>query len=85
MQSMYLQELKMPVISSDSILDYKVPYNNKIARRYNEIPLIAIISSHIQENQKLISLRDWILPMLMNGRLPPRIKPLNYRLCHSWI
>ena len=59
---------KMPVVSSDSILDYKVPYNNKIARRYNEIPLIAIISSHIQENQKLISLRDWILPMLMNGQ-----------------
>ena len=59
---------KMPVVSSDSILDYKVPYNNKIARKYNEIPLIAIISSHIQENQKLISLRDWILPMLMNGQ-----------------
>ena len=59
---------KMPVVSSDSILDYKVPYNNKIARRYNEIPLIAIISSHIQENQKLISLRDWLLPMLMNGQ-----------------
>ena len=59
---------KMPVVSSDSILDYKVPYNNKIARRYNEIPLIAIISSHIQEKQKLISLRDWLLPMLMNGQ-----------------
>ena len=59
---------KMPVVSSDSILDYKVPYNNKIARKYNEIPLIAIISSHIQENQKLISLRDWLLPMLMNGQ-----------------
>lgn len=59
---------KMPVVSSDSILDYRVPYNNKIARRYNEIPLIAIISSHIQENQKLISLRDWLLPMLMNGQ-----------------
>lgn len=59
---------KMPVVSSDSILDYKVPYNNKIARRYNEMPLIAIISSHIQENQKLISLRDWLLPMLMNGQ-----------------
>ena len=59
---------KMPVVSSDSILDYKVPYNNKIARRYNEIPFLAIISSHIQENQKLISLRDWLLPMLMNGQ-----------------
>jgi len=59
---------KMPVVSSDSILDYKVPYNNKIARKYNKIPLIAIISSHIQENQKLISLRDWLLPMLMNGQ-----------------
>lgn len=59
---------KMPVVSSDSILDYKVPYNNEIARKYNEIPLIAIISSRIQENQKLISLRDWLLPMLMNGQ-----------------
>lgn len=60
---------KMPVVSSDSILDFKVPYNNKIVRIYNKIPLIAIISSHIQENQKLISLRDWLLPMLMNGQV----------------
>ena len=59
---------KMPVVSSDSILDYKVPYNNKIVNRYNKIPLISIISSLIQENQKLISLRDWLLPMLMNGQ-----------------
>lgn len=59
---------KMPVVSSNSILDYKVPFNSKIARRYNEIPLITILSSHIQENQKLISLRDWLLHMLMNGQ-----------------
>ena len=59
---------KMPVVSSDSILDYQVPYNSDIAKRFGEHSIIETISSNIQESQRLISLRDWLLPMLMNGQ-----------------
>lgn len=32
------------------------------------IPMFNIISENTRENQQLISLRDWLLPMLMNGQ-----------------
>ena len=59
---------KMPVVSSDSVLAYKIPYNNEIVSRFNDIALMETIASNVQENQKLIELRDWLLPMLMNGQ-----------------
>ena len=59
---------KMPVVSSDSILAYKVPYNEQIVSAFNNISTIDIMAKNIQESQKLISLRDWLLPMLMNGQ-----------------
>lgn len=31
-------------------------------------PMFNVISENTRENQELISLRDWILPMLMNGQ-----------------
>ena len=33
------------------------------------IPWFSMISDNIRESQKLISLRDWLLPMLMNGQV----------------
>ena len=59
---------KMPVISSDSILAYKVPYNRTIANKFNEIKFTEVIAKNIQENQILIALRNWLLPLLMNGQ-----------------
>ena len=59
---------KMPVVSSDSILAYKVPYDDEVVSRFNDIALMEAIAANIQENQKLIALRDWLLPMLMNGQ-----------------
>lgn len=59
---------KMPVVSSDAILSYKVAYSKEIANLFNKIDLIEIIANNIQENQKLKLLRDWLLPMLMNGQ-----------------
>lgn len=32
------------------------------------MPMFDIISENIRENQQLTSLRDWLLPMLMNGQ-----------------
>ena len=31
-------------------------------------PMFNIISENTRENQELITLRDWLLPMLMNGQ-----------------
>lgn len=59
---------KMPVISSDAILSYKVAYSQEIVSLFNNIDLINTIANNVQENIKLKSLRDWLLPMLMNGQ-----------------
>ena len=32
------------------------------------MPMFDIISENTRENQQLTSLRDWLLPMLMNGQ-----------------
>lgn len=61
---------KMPVIGADDLLEYKVPYNEKIVHKFNNILLFKeVISKNIQENQKLAELRDFLLPMLMNGQV----------------
>lgn len=59
---------KMPVVSSDALLAYRVPYSEDIVSRFNKICLQQTISKNVQENQELIKLRDWLLPMLMNGQ-----------------
>ena len=59
---------KMPVVSSDAILSYKVAYSQDIVSNFNEIHLINTIANNIQENLNLKSMRDWLLPMLMNGQ-----------------
>lgn len=59
---------KMPIVSLDSIMSYKVPYSESIVRRFNRIDVRHLICSNVQETQKLASFRDWLLPMLMNGQ-----------------
>jgi type I restriction enzyme S subunit len=60
----------MPVIGSDDLLEYKVPYNENVMKKFNEVLFFKeIISNNILENQKLAELRDWLLPMLMNGQV----------------
>jgi len=61
---------KMPVIGADDLLTYKVAYNGEILKTFNEyIQFREIIAHNIIENQKLVELRDWLLPMLMNGQV----------------
>ena len=37
---------------------------------YNKVkPIHAKIQKNLQQNQKLAELRDWLLPMLMNGQV----------------
>lgn len=59
---------KMPVINSNSLLSYKVPYCHEIVAKFNEISVTDTMAKKIQENQRLTALRDWLLPMLMNGQ-----------------
>lgn len=46
-----------------------IPYDS-ILQVYHETtqPIYAQISENICENQELVKLRDWLLPMLMNGQ-----------------
>lgn len=59
---------KMPVVSSDSILSYKIAFSNDIAKKFGQFDLLNVIANNIKENQELISLRNFLLPMLMNGQ-----------------
>ncbi|MBE5917868.1 MAG: restriction endonuclease subunit S [Pseudobutyrivibrio ruminis] len=45
--------------------------NEEVAQRFKEIvePLHKVISHKIVQNLKLAKLRDWLLPMLMNGQV----------------
>lgn len=50
---------------------FKVPYGNKeLIDRFSSIvsPMLKEMFSRDKENQKLAELRDWLLPMLMNGQ-----------------
>lgn len=61
---------KMPVISSDDLLEYKFAYEENVVKKFNElISFKEIISKNITENHKLDELRDWLLPMLINGQV----------------
>ena len=59
---------KMPVVSSDSILSYKIPYSPKVVALFNRTNIRDIICRNVREANSLSSLRNWLLPMLMNGQ-----------------
>ncbi|GLU51546.1 hypothetical protein Dfri01_10070 [Dyadobacter frigoris] len=50
------------------------PQNVNIIRSFNDIitPILSKISSNQKQKQELTSLRDWLLPMLMNGQVTVR-------------
>ncbi len=58
-------------IDPNNCMSYKFPYNKEIFERFNRIiqPLLTHICSIPTETQALAALRDWLLPMLMNGQV----------------
>ena len=59
-------------LSQDLIKDLKfVIPDNELLLAFDKIiaPIINKISINIEQNQQLSSLRDWLLPMLMNGQV----------------
>lgn len=63
---------EQPVLSPVSVEKYKIAYpNNNIDKKYSECvnDLINKVLNNQKENQELASLRDFLLPMLMNGQI----------------
>ena len=62
-----------PSISHYDILELKIalPQENRILLKTNSLleDVYMKISLNQKENQQLTSLRDWLLPMLMNGQI----------------
>ena len=61
-----LKHLQKPLFLEKQIY---IPKNREL-EEFNKliIPLFNIVSENTRENQRLINLRDWLLPMLMNGQ-----------------
>nr|MCR5540104.1 hypothetical protein [Ruminococcus sp.] len=57
-------------IDPDNCMSYKFPYDKDIFARFDKAiqPLLVKISGIPTETQALVALRDWLLPMLMNGQ-----------------
>ena len=57
-------------IDPDNCMSYKFPYNKDVFSRFDKFiqPLLMKTSGIPAEIQSLVSLRDWLLPMLMNGQ-----------------
>ena len=58
------------VINNDHIDEFNFPYSKQITMKFGEAT-IKIFDKLMQiaiENRKLVTLRDWLLPMLMNGQ-----------------
>ena len=59
-------------LSQDLIKDLKfVLGNNELFEKFEKIvnPIMEKISTNMKQNQQLSALRDWLLPMLMNGQV----------------
>lgn len=61
---------KMPTVKSENILNFKLPYNNNVAYLFEKKigAYWEVIMQNIVQNFKLIEIRDFLLPMLMNGQ-----------------
>ena len=61
-----LKHLQKPLLKDRAIYIPNPTELNKFNKQI--VPMFNIISENTRENQKLIQLRDWLLPMLMNGQ-----------------
>lgn len=65
-QSTGLKHLQKPLLKDRRIY---IPDNSEIQAFNKQImPMFNIISENTRENEQLVALRDWLLPMLMNGQ-----------------
>lgn len=61
-----LKHLQKPLLRDRSIY---IPSDNELNKFNSDVkPWLSMISDNIRESEELISLRNWLLPMLMNGQ-----------------
>ena len=61
---------KMPVVSSDNLLNYKVPFNKETVKKFQDsFNLVGITCNCVMQNQELNKLKEKLLPLLINGQL----------------
>lgn len=63
------QGTKMPVVTLDTLMNYPIAYNSEISAKYNRINIKDIFAHCVMENLSLSTLRELLLPMLMNGQV----------------
>jgi type I restriction enzyme S subunit len=53
------------------MMDFKVAYKSEVADIFGETisPILSKLNMSQRENQQLAKLRDWLLPLLMNGQV----------------
>jgi type I restriction enzyme, S subunit len=53
------------------MISYAIPYQQKVIEKFSKVsnPIIRKIIENYYENARLTSLRNWLLPMLMNGQV----------------
>ena len=61
-----LKHLQKPILKERPIY---LPTNDELKQFNNDVqPWLSMISDNERESKSLISLRNWLLPMLMNGQ-----------------
>ncbi|WP_304343218.1 restriction endonuclease subunit S, partial [Chryseobacterium koreense] len=58
-------------VNPQTLLEYCLPYDNYIMTKFGKkiFPILERIQQNYKQNQQLTQLRDWLLPMLMNGQV----------------
>ncbi|MFR7591375.1 MAG: restriction endonuclease subunit S [Longibaculum sp.] len=58
------------VINNDNINDFNFAYNHDVVKEFSSIstPIFTKLVKLSTENRELTKLRDWLIPMLMNGQ-----------------
>ena len=58
-------------VNPQVMMRYEVPYSTEIARQFGKFaaPLLQKRIKNQRENHELSTLRDWLLPLLMNGQV----------------
>ena len=60
---------KMPVVSLDSLMQYKVSFDKSVVYAFNKVDIVNMFAKKTLENEKLIAIRNRLLPLLINGQV----------------
>jgi len=60
---------KMPVVSDKDLLNFKVPFDEEIIKKFNELPFIHLLINTTMMSYKLNELKNRLIPLLINQQL----------------